>query len=987
MTGHGIGAAKLLTALAAIVCSAGSVALHDAAACPQQESLSLSVDDVQSLLQSWNLHRAFGKEFEQQLVDGYALQHLNRDMVVPSVYPQAQPFHWAMLWERLGACGIGASAKTAPVKSTALPPRRKLASSQTADGSGLIIKAQQSTISMGPDGDVVLQRSGERSMRINGNVHFTDNVTFSNHSVWTQLLQWQEAVTSVLSSAYGSKVLSVAGLINSTITNCNFATTDGFYWIDTGTVSNFLALCEQDNDDNWWMSIMYIVDQYTPRTIAIGDFDGETQNETFKLSDAQINAVIGTDDTFGHTYRVHGHNEWTTLDYFVMTAQAFKDTARGFGAGGSDNYYMHSEGSVPSENDWEVAHNDNLDSLGLSYIYNDGDRYFADHSATINCYPTSSTSQRCFSSGSSADDHDRVDSVTVSLHVGPLKGVSAYPDINDLDTITNCNFATGDGYYLIDTGSVDAFGAYCSFDSDGNAWMDIMFQTADYAPDFGSAGEFYNEHFGISYKLSDKQINAVINSNNTFGHTYRVHGHEEWTYLNYYIMTSELFDDEERGYGAPIDGSFYMHSEGELPSTNAWEVAYNDNPDSLGLSYIGNDEDRYFCDHSYTYNCYPEGTSTTRCWSSGSSASDHDQIDSFTMSVHVGRLANIAESEYPFPNIAGEGTVLNCNDMDKDGYYNIDTGTVDPFMAYCSRDGDGNAWMEVMYQNADYEPDFGSTGEFYNAYFGLPYKLSDKQVNSVIGTNSTFGHSYRVHGSEEWTDMNYYLMTAAAFDDTERGYGIPVDGVWYTHSEGALPSTNAWEIAYNDNPDSLGLSYISNDEDRYFCDHSYTYNCYPEGTSDTRCWSSGSSANDHDQIDAFSLAVHVGRLADIADDAYPFPDVVSKGTVPTCNNMTDDGYYTIVAGSEDPFIAFCSRDSDGNAWMDVMFQTVDYAPNNDAYGEFYGEHFGLAYKLADAQVNAVIDLGTELGHTYRVHGHNEWTELNYYMMTTGASEG
>ena len=112
-------------------------------------------------------------------------------------------------------------------------------------------------------------------------------------------------------------------------------------------------------------------------------------------------------------------------------------------------------------------------------------------------------------------------------------------------------------------------------------------------------------------------------------------------------FVAEPFDDEERGYGVPIGGSYYWHSEGKLPSSGDWESTSNDNPDSLDLSYISNDDDRYFCDHSYTYNCYPAGTSDTRCWSSGSSADDHDQIDTFTLSVHVGRLQNIDDSSYP----------------------------------------------------------------------------------------------------------------------------------------------------------------------------------------------------------------------------------------------------------------------------------------------------------------------------------------------------
>ena len=105
--------------------------------------------------------------------------------------------------------------------------------------------------------------------------------------------------------------------------------------------------------------------------------------------------------------------------------------------------------------------------------------------------------------------------------------------------------------------------------------------------------------------------------------------------------------------------------------------------------------------------------------------------------------------------------IPNCNYATQDGYYFINASSEEPFGAYCSFDADGNAWMDFMHQNTDYTPDSDAAGEYYNGFFGIPYKLSDDQINAVIGTNGTFGHSYRVHGHEEWTDLNYYMMTAA----------------------------------------------------------------------------------------------------------------------------------------------------------------------------------------------------------------------------------
>lgn len=77
-----------------------------------------------------------------------------------------------------------------------------------------------------------------------------------------------------------------------------------------------------------------------------------------------------------------------------------------------------------------------------------------------------------------------------------------------------------------------------------------------------------------------------------------------------FIMTSEPYDDTERGYGAPIDGTWYMHSEGALPSSNAWESVTNTFADSIQLSYIGNNGDRFFCDYSCV--CVRVGCDTER---------------------------------------------------------------------------------------------------------------------------------------------------------------------------------------------------------------------------------------------------------------------------------------------------------------------------------------------------------------------------------------
>ena len=42
--------------------------------------------------------------------------------------------------------------------------------------------------------------------------------------------------------------------------------------------------------------------------------------------------------------------------------------------------YWASEGAVPDSNPWEYIADTRLDSIQLSYIGNDGDRYFADYS-------------------------------------------------------------------------------------------------------------------------------------------------------------------------------------------------------------------------------------------------------------------------------------------------------------------------------------------------------------------------------------------------------------------------------------------------------------------------------------------------------------------------------------------------------------------------------------------------------------------------------
>jgi hypothetical protein len=66
-----------------------------------------------------------------------------------------------------------------------------------------------------------------------------------------------------------------------------------------------------------------------------------------------------------------------------------------------------------------------------------------------------------------------------------------------------------------------------------------------------------------------------------------------------------------------------------------------------------------------------------------------------------------------------------------------------------------------------------------------------------------------------------FLFTSNNYDDTARAYGIPMTGPKYMHSEGLLPSSKAWEKSTNAYLDSLDLSYINNDGNRYFADYGY----------------------------------------------------------------------------------------------------------------------------------------------------------------------
>ena len=143
-----------------VVCAAVS------AQCPDKPLNSLSIDEVQSLLQDWQLDNAFAKEFKEQQVSGYLLKFMDERTLSVESYANAQPFHVAALFARIKEC----SAPT-PVQQQASASRRQLQSDSEASTSGIRIKSNNSVISLGPEADVNLRRTGDSALTVESDIH------------------------------------------------------------------------------------------------------------------------------------------------------------------------------------------------------------------------------------------------------------------------------------------------------------------------------------------------------------------------------------------------------------------------------------------------------------------------------------------------------------------------------------------------------------------------------------------------------------------------------------------------------------------------------------------------------------------------------------------------------------------------------------------------------------------------------------------------
>ena len=179
-----LSAALLLGALVAPTAAAAAAA--DAAVgaslaavdvvCPEKPLESLTIDEVQGYLSSWNVDTAFATEFAAQKVDGFKLSLL---LVAPGAadetrYPNAQPFDWMALKKYLAHCAATGSRDREA--ATGSERGRQLASSASAGVSGLHIKRDNAGVILGAGGDVRLLRTGDQALQLNATVDATSNV-------------------------------------------------------------------------------------------------------------------------------------------------------------------------------------------------------------------------------------------------------------------------------------------------------------------------------------------------------------------------------------------------------------------------------------------------------------------------------------------------------------------------------------------------------------------------------------------------------------------------------------------------------------------------------------------------------------------------------------------------------------------------------------------------------------------------------------------
>ena len=147
--------------------------------CPEAPIDSLSVEEVQELLQEWSLGPALGTEFKAQHVDGFKLSVMMGDgaslddVLDKTAYPKAQPFDWLVFRKRLLEC------LPAPQAHAELLDRRALASVQAKIGSGVHVKKENGGIVLGPAGDVQLFRSGDGQLLVNATVGIAGDATIS----------------------------------------------------------------------------------------------------------------------------------------------------------------------------------------------------------------------------------------------------------------------------------------------------------------------------------------------------------------------------------------------------------------------------------------------------------------------------------------------------------------------------------------------------------------------------------------------------------------------------------------------------------------------------------------------------------------------------------------------------------------------------------------------------------------------------------------
>jgi hypothetical protein len=165
----------------------------------------------------------------------------------------------------------------------------------------------------------------------------------------------------------------------------------------------FFAYCDMTNDGGGWMKVLqYNNAQYTPTSAASGDVTTAGTPAFAKLADSSVN-TLSTLGTY-REYRFQG--DTSTKKLFMKSSATWNDSARGEGLiltgvgaaceSTTNCAYVNvtTPGGRPTidSNDWSPS------SIAGA---NNVDRYFTDYSAPINCFATSSTTQRCYCSGAS----------------------------------------------------------------------------------------------------------------------------------------------------------------------------------------------------------------------------------------------------------------------------------------------------------------------------------------------------------------------------------------------------------------------------------------------------------------------------------------------------------------------------------------------------------------------------------------------------------